>query len=71
MVTLFINDKSRNWDKVSQGDQLFILSTLIYTGSQSYIGDLNTDHLNTELFEVTISNGSVFKWSDYLQCPMY
>ena len=28
-------------------------------------------HLNTKLFEVWISNGSVFKWSVYGLCPMY
>ena len=28
-------------------------------------------HLNTELFEVSISNSSVFKWSVYVQCPMF
>ena len=27
-----------------------------------YSGDLNTYNLNTELFEVQISNGLVFKW---------
>ena len=40
-------------------------------------GDLNTDHLNTqnylntELFEVWISIGSVFKWLVHVLCPMY
>ena len=28
-------------------------------------------YLNTELFEVQISNRSVFKWSIYGLCPMY
>ena len=28
-------------------------------------------HLNTELFEVWISNGPVFKWSVYGLCPMW
>ena len=28
-------------------------------------------HLNTELFEVRISNGLVFKWSGYGLCPMH
>ena len=26
-------------------------------------GDLNTNHLNTKLFEAWISNGLVFKWA--------
>ena len=35
-----------------------------------YSGDLNTDHLNTKLFEVGISNGSVSNgWSmGYVPC---
>ena len=30
-----------------------------------YSGDLNTYHFNTKLFEIRISNGSVFKWLVY------
>ena len=35
---------------------------------RGYSGDLNTDHLNTELFEVWISNDWVFNWSVYVIC---
>ena len=34
-----------------------------YSGGSEYSGDLNTDHLNTKLFENHILNGSLFKWS--------
>ena len=35
---------------------------LIVFFNPPYSGDLNTNHLNTKLFEVWISNGLVFKW---------
>ena len=47
------------------------LNRRLQVNDMKYSGDLNTNHLNTEIFEVWISNGLVFKWSVYGLSPMY
>ena len=64
-----------SWQKVScifwivSGSQIFLLKARFWVFlnfGPNYSENLSTNHLNTNLFEIQISNGLVFKWSIYV-----